>query len=330
MKLLSLFSGIGGIDLAAQWAGFETVCFVEKDAFCQKVLSKHWPDTPIHDDVTKFDGTKYSGITLLAGGFPCQPFSTAGKRQGDKDDRHLWPEMFRVIKEARPAWVLGENVAGLVRLALDDLLSDLESEGYSTQAFVIPACAANALHRRDRVWIVAYSECVAGDKRRESSMQRRRTGETKQVGLGGFIDADSDSQRQSQSEGREQDQRRRVGDICEVASNATHARSEGGYAELAASARYGQTDKPLPCGKNDSDATSERLPNWAGGTLGQPFPLTEFERSGGREIERNFRGMAYGVSRRVDRLRALGNAVVPQQVYPILKAIADFELARGR
>ena len=208
---IDLFSGIGGFALAARWAGLETVQFVEIDPFCQKVLRKHWPEVPIHNDITTFayaesgksreqaeskrgedigrgnceattyayrDGLQESGAKqqtdrmrqyvqseqsrpfLLTGGFPCQPFSCAGKRRGKDDDRYLWPEMLRVISEARPTWVIGENVAGFINMGLDDSISDLEREGYEVQAFVIPACAKNAPHRRDRVWIVAHSTSV--------------------------------------------------------------------------------------------------------------------------------------------------------------------------
>jgi len=155
---LDLFSGIGGFALAARWAGFETVAFCEQDRFCQRVLERHWPGVPCVDDVHDLDGGDHKGVTLLTGGFPCQPFSQAGKRRGEEDDRAIWPQMARVISEARPTWVLGENVAGLVSVGLDAMLSDLEGMGYATQTFIIPACALNAPHRRDRVWIVAYSD----------------------------------------------------------------------------------------------------------------------------------------------------------------------------
>ena len=153
---ISLFAGIGGIDLAAHWAGFQTIQLVERDPFCQKVLQKNFPGVPIHGDITTFDATGFRGRThLVSGGFPCQPFSHAGKRRGKEDDRHLWPEMLRVIAEAQPTFVLGENVAGFVNLALDDCLFDLEAQGYEAWAFVLPACAVTALHRRDRCFIVA-------------------------------------------------------------------------------------------------------------------------------------------------------------------------------
>ena len=152
---ISLFTGIGGIDLAAEWAGFETVLMVENNAYCQKVLKKHWPDVPLESDI--YETHPKETATLITGGFPCQPFSVAGQQRGKGDDRYLWPEMLRVIKEIRPGWVVAENVAGLIRMGLDDCLSDLEREGYITETFLIPACAVNAPHRRDRIFIVAHS-----------------------------------------------------------------------------------------------------------------------------------------------------------------------------
>lgn len=135
-----------------------TVAFCEIDPFCQKILRKHWGnDIPIHSDIRELKGEHVGPVGLVAGGYPCQPFSTAGERRGAEDDRHLWPEMRRLVEELRPAWVLGENVAGHISLGLDQVLSDLEALGYATRAFVIPACAVDAWHRRDRVWVVANS-----------------------------------------------------------------------------------------------------------------------------------------------------------------------------
>jgi DNA (cytosine-5)-methyltransferase 1 len=131
MKVLDLFSGIGGFSLGLEWAGMETIAMCEKDKFCRQVLAKHWPDITIHEDIRNLDGKDYKGsIDVVCGGFPCQPFSVAGKQLGKADDRHLWPEMLRVIKESAPTWVIGENVSGFVRMALDDVCSDLEGEGY--------------------------------------------------------------------------------------------------------------------------------------------------------------------------------------------------------
>jgi len=269
---VSLFSGIGGIDLAAEWAGFETVLFVEKNEYCQRVLKKHWPGVPIIGDIRdvrkenvayatsgkpwqqegrdrgKGTSRRSEEITLITGGFPCQPFSVAGKRRGEDDDRFLWPEMLRVIKEFKPSWVVGENVAGIINMALDDVCSDLEAEGYEVQPIVLPACGVNAPHRRYRVFIVGYS-----DKGWQGQPQSGINGHSKDV-------ADATGRRLQQCESK---------------------REEKGY-------------------------ISEEGGNWA--------------------TEPDVGRVAHGIPNRVDRLRALGNAVVPQQIFPILKTIAVMEL----
>ncbi len=163
----SLFSGIGGFDLAAEWMGWQNVFHCEWNPFGQKVLKHYWPNAKSYHDITKTDFTVHSGsIDILTGGFPCQPYSAAGKRRGKEDDRHLWPEMLRAIREIRPRWVVGENVRGLINwsggLVFDEVQSDLENEGYTVFPFLLPACAVNAPHRRDRVWFVAYSGCTGG------------------------------------------------------------------------------------------------------------------------------------------------------------------------
>lgn len=154
---LDLFSGIGGFALAARWAGYQTIAFCEQDEYCQRVLERHWPEVPCLKDVHDLDGKDYEGVTLLTGGFPCQPYSHAGKRRGKDDDRAIGGEMVRIISEARPAWVLGENVSGFATMGLDDMLSDLESLGYACQTLRVPACAVDAPHRRDRLWIIAHA-----------------------------------------------------------------------------------------------------------------------------------------------------------------------------
>jgi DNA (cytosine-5)-methyltransferase 1 len=173
----SLFSGIGGFDLAAQWCGWTNVFQCEIDPFCRRVLKYHWPNTELYENVKTTNFTKYRGkIDIISGGFPCQPFSTAGKRKGTEDDRHLWPEMLRVIREVQPAWVVAENVSGLLTqqrgLVFERVCADLEGEGYEVQPFIVPACAVNAPHRRDRVWIVA-NRANAGI---ESVQQERENG----------------------------------------------------------------------------------------------------------------------------------------------------------
>jgi len=159
----SLFSGIGGFELAAHLMGWENVFHCEINPFGQKILKYHYPNSISYDDIKKTDFTVHRGqIDIITGGFPCQPYSQAGKRLGKEDDRHLWPQMLRVIREVQPRWVVGENVFGLINwnegLVFDEVQADLEAQGYKVQPYVLPAVAVNAPHRRDRVWFVAYSE----------------------------------------------------------------------------------------------------------------------------------------------------------------------------
>lgn len=293
---LSLFSGIGGIDLAGEWAGFRTVGFCEIDSFCQKVLEKHWPGVPIIPDIRNVTKEKleemgvipHGGtVTLISGGFPCQPFSVAGKQRGTEDDRHLWPEMFRVISEVRPRWVLGENVAGFVRLALDDTLSDMESIGYSCQAFVIPACAVGAPHRRDRVWIVANAGDAGWEKFNAASKSTRERYDSRR----------SNSEPMAYTESK-------LPYRCRPARSRRTRFTNGCSAGAgAAQSRLGR----------DFNGLSHRLHgHWPAG-LGQAQHDWEPPR------------VEVGVKNRTQRLKALGNAVVPQQAYTILAAIAAIE-----
>jgi DNA (cytosine-5)-methyltransferase 1 len=158
----SLFSGIGGFDLAAEWMGWENLFHCEWNEFGQKVLNYYFPNAESFTDITKTDFTKYANrIDVLTGGFPCQPYSLAGKRIGKEDDRHLWPEMCRAIREIKPTWVVGENVYGLVNwnggLVFHEVQADLENQGYEVFPFLLPACGVNAPHQRYRIWFVAYS-----------------------------------------------------------------------------------------------------------------------------------------------------------------------------
>jgi DNA (cytosine-5)-methyltransferase 1 len=162
MRHGSLFSGIGGFDLASDWMGWENVFHCEWNEFGQKVLKYYWPKAITYNDITKTDFFIHRGtIDILTGGFPCQPYSTAGKRLGKEDERHLWPEMLRAIREIQPTWVVGENVRGLTNwnggLVFDEVQAELEAQGYKVTPFLLPACAVNAPHRRDRIWFIAYN-----------------------------------------------------------------------------------------------------------------------------------------------------------------------------
>jgi DNA (cytosine-5)-methyltransferase 1 len=160
MKHLDLFSGIGGFALAARWMSWETIQFVEIDKFCQKVLTKNFPNVPIHGDIKTFDGSSLRGaVDILTGGFPCQPFSVAGKRKGKEDDRFLWPEMLRIIGEVQPSFIVGENVSGSWQL-VDEICHALETQGFTTEPISLEAAGIGAPHKRERYWFLAYSNKI--------------------------------------------------------------------------------------------------------------------------------------------------------------------------
>jgi DNA (cytosine-5)-methyltransferase 1 len=326
MKVLDLFSGIGGFSLGLEWAGMETIAMCEKDKFCRQVLAKHWPDITIHEDIRKLDGREYkNAIDVVCGGFPCQPFSVAGKQLGKEDDRHLWPEMLRVIKESAPTWVIGENVSGFVSMALDDVCLDLEAEGYEVQSFVIPACAVEAHHKRDRCWIVAYSDENERRRRDSALSQERHTRmEHRSGGQGQPIEkstegmahanelrleehghrepenarqgskslADTHPSRELQSQGSEQEVRRRIGDSREDVADTESERIQRLW------------------------SSREQKPYAYGPAL---VPLCEGEGLGSTywEAEPDVDRVVDGVPNRVDRIKSLGNAVVPQLVQRI-------------
>ena len=178
MRHGSLFSGIGGFDLAAEWMGWENVFHCERDEFCSRVLKYHFPRSISYGDIKQTDFSVHRGeIDIISGGFPCQPYSGAGKRLGKEDDRHLWPEMLRAIREVAPRFVVGENVRGLLNwnggVVLDEIYADLEAEGYEVGTFVLPAIGVDAPHKRDRVWIVAYSDNNRHNAKRGKEEKKR-------------------------------------------------------------------------------------------------------------------------------------------------------------
>lgn len=244
MKMLSLFSGVGGIDLAAQWAGIQTAAFCEIEPFCRKILHQHWPDIPIFGDIHKLNkevlqnaGIRY--VDIVAGGFPCQPFSRAGKQNGISDERYLWPEMLRITNEIRPTWLIGENVENAVRIVLDDIIDSLEKIGYQTQTFVISAKCSGAYFEGKRTFIVATPYDRSAIMRRDKQFQ-------------------------------------------------ANAKIKGRW--------------------NYNGRRAEKL------NTGERW-----------SIKSRPYGVADGVPNRVDRIKARGNAVRPQQIYPIFKAIAELE-----
>jgi len=330
MTHLSLFTGIGGIDLAAEWAGFETVAMVERDKFCQQVLAKRFPNVPIYDDVTTFDGYKYEKkIDLLSAGFPCQPHSLAGKRKASSDERDLWSEVVRILGETKPRFFLGENVPGLLTSEsgrfFGRILNDLESLGYCVGWATYGAKDIGAVHRRNRVFIIAYSNSY-----RLSSVYRRRTlpnkngvnqssnkeWEIQQPRAGsnskvlGYFNCKSRLQANTTiiSKRGERDSRQ---DTCCGHWQRNVADSNCIRAEI-------QIEGQLPT-EQMSGSKSEK---------GRTYQLIlrgdwrQWEISPTVRLESTIRGSNDGIPNRVDRLKALGNAVVPQQVYPILVEIA--------
>ena len=300
MRVLDLFSGIGGFSLGLHEAGMETVGFCEMDSFCQKVLKKHWPNVPIHADIKELDGHEYRGtVELVCGGFPCQPFSVAGKQGGSKDDRALWPEMLRVIREVQPTWVIGENVSGIINMELDSVLSDLEAEGYATQTFVLPACAVDAKHRRDRVWIIAYAntEGEPGGSKYEQRLVADSSGEPRRSRR---IHRESDDQRRRSSEARRESVQPKHG---EAQPNHT--------ATCRKDVAYTHTTR-----EQQQKGHQQKGRRWISYGSQEKVALWEPEPRVGR--------VADGVPNRTHRLKGLGNAVVPGVVAEIGRVIMHF------
>lgn len=346
---LDLFSGIGGFALAAGWAGYRTVGFCEVEDYPRRILSKRFSGVPIHGDIRELDGSAYRGVTLITGGYPCQPFSQAGKRKGAADDRHLWPEMLRVVKQARPAWVLAENVAGHITMGLDEVLADLEGEGYAARAVVVPACAVDAPHRRDRVWIVAkrlhdadtYDSRSAEQERQhewpedlsgcsEDELEPRSAmADTEQQGLQGHVEQQAEPSDAP------------VG--CSTSATMAHSgsgRRQGG--ELQA----GRNESGL-CGTDVADTDSERrrmrhtvrqdaedagqssrstqhgqgqLVSRLGGAVdGLSSGLDMPRRWSDGSWEDGVPRVTVGAKNRTQRLKALGNAIVPQVAYELIR-----------
>ncbi len=317
---LDLFSGIGGFALAASrvWPEHKVIAFCEIDGFCQKVLQKHWPDVPIIPDVKDIYGMDYANtnVDLLTAGIPCQPHSLAGKRRGRKDDRWLWPECHRIIRETQPEQIILENVPGLLTsdngMAFNQVLADLADAGYETQTFIIPACGVNAPHRRDRVWIVAHSEQFGRGRRNNEN----DPGENRKIQTSGSCSAgeygvlaDSHSKRQLQSERGKSQERQRA---CDCRGN------------VSVYSRTGRTGLADCCGKSDNRQSQPRL----GGTSSGISARMDGYWDG--DWERGIPRTTTRKDNRADRLKALGNSIVPQVAIMIMTAINNDGFDHGR
>ena len=319
MKHIGLFEGIGGFSLAGRWMGWETVAWCEWDKNCQRVLKYHFPNAIPHDDIAKTDFTRYAGqIDILTGGFPCQPYSSAGKRLGKDDDRHLWPEMLRAIREIQPRWVVGENVRGLTNwnggLVFDEVQSDLENEGYQVLPFLLPACAVDAPHRRDRIWFVAYKPEARLEGATRDGVQRSGNG------FAGFCNAQNANEIRCNSfkpEGQPGEREQRVFSsgidvrISDVpnASETGRKRSEQPGASQQGN---GREQSPRPASK------FHKIGDW------QQFPTQSPLCSRNDGVPPGLDGITFPKWREFS-IGAYGNAIVPQVAYQIFQAIQQMD-----
>ena len=377
----SLFSGIGGFDLAAEWMGWQNKFHCEWNEFGQKVLHHYWPNAEQFTDIKKSNFTKYANrIDILTGGFPCQPYSSAGKRLGKEDDRHLWPEMLRAIREIQPRWVVGENVRGLTNwnggVVFDEVQADLEAEGYEITPFLLPACAVNAPHRRDRIWFIAHSinSGHSTNGRKVSEKDRIQGINREEMGSRESDRADiSRDAADTNGNGLNQCNGNNEVNTSEGRVNAfSNSNESNGYGNVAdtLSIRLQQCKNGEQMGRGQGEMGSERSqPTNAIKTNGEIRNATDTEsfnlqdkwneqrglgqknprQSSGRfkygDLQANWstfptseptiRNGDDGISDRLDSItfpkwrnesiKAGGNAIVPQVVYQIFKAIEQYE-----
>jgi len=323
----SLFSGIGGFDLAAEWSGFTNLFNCEWEEFPRKVLKHHFPNAEQFGDIKQFNATAYSGrLDILSGGFPCQPFSVAGKRKGSEDERHLFPEMLRVIGECQPRWVVGENVRGLVNwsdgLVFETCCTDLEALGYSVQSFIIPACATGAPHRRDRVWIVAHSDNF-GTRSRFGEIQIQ-DGEISE--RNNYAQPCNTSSRNAPDPERirlEHTEKPRSVEECEGETwlNVAESIETNGERGNAPDTSQERPSKPMEDRELGRDKRfTERYKHFAWNA----FPTVPPVCGGDDGLPKELDGITFPKWRR-QSIKAYGNAIVPQVAYRIFEAIQEYE-----
>jgi len=327
MRHGSLFSGIGGFDLAAEWMGWENVFHCEWNPFGQKILHHYWPDAEQFNDITKTDFKKYHGtIDVISGGFPCQPYSSAGKRKGKEDERHLWPEMLRAIREIQPRWVVGENVLGLVNwsggLVFHEVQADLEAEGYEVQPFLLPAAAVGAPHRRDRIWFVAYNNSIIRGKGRKFKYAKQsrygKGNENSNTEIHGFV-ANSISRDERSGKYR---------GLRSENAEANRERTQTIYNALGSNGNKGNaTDTDLSgcqTKRKQSKPTAQNKRIKYCGSRWEQFPSQSPICGGDDGIPAELDGITFS-KWRAESIKGYGNAVVPQVVYQIFKAIQQYE-----
>ena len=298
LKHVDLCSGIGGFALGFEWARLSSpVLFCDIEPWSRKVLAKHWPDVPIAWDVKELANDPARNVPdcdILTAGYPCQPFSLAGKRGGSEDDRHIWPHILQIVACKRPAWCVFENVYGHLTLGLDEVLSDLEAEGYATRPFIVPACGVDAPHKRDRIWIIAKN---MGDTSRSGQQgdNWRRSGKEPENGCQDVADPLG-----SRSKARGGD---KLGADDKSRSNQRQSQSGGDKVIMADTDNSGRKEQRWP----KPAQPKHQAPQCGSGWLPEPAV--------GR--------VANGIPRRVDRLRGLGNAIVPQIAMRIGQTIKE-------
>ena len=364
LKHLDLFSGIGGFSLGLEaTGGFETMAFCDIEEYPRQVLQKHWPHVKQYKDIKElnYERLKADGIDsidIITGGYPCQPFSVAGRKKGEEDPRHLWPEYFRLVKELRPTWVIGENVSGHIKLGLDTVIEDLESEDYSVRPFSISASSIGANHQRERIWIMAYSERnynfneeqrVNGEEKKISREYREDNSTTRQSSRASAARTQSDShvedsrcsqwpraelRGENENETRQENanQFKRSSSTSEVdVANSESISSDG--REDREYSKEGNTKREVGgVSSQVANSDSERLQRqWQSrNKFRSQFTTAESSEEGQRtmdqgwwESEPNVGRVAHGIPKRVDRLKSLGNSLVPQIPYYIGKTILE-------